>query len=653
MSTSPFFFKAFLGTNGRPAASGWLFAYAAGSTTPKSIFFDRNNTIPLANPLRLDGNGVAPQFFTESGLYDFKVFEYNFVTPDEPGASCFTAEDIDGETGSGGGPSYVLPIATETILGGVKPDGVTTFVDPDTGVLTAPEASYTLPIATTVALGGVKPDGTTVQVDGVTGVLSVIPEELTPEVAGYAEGGYTEYSWVNQYGNILGQSSLQRGTNLFRIQDFIDGMVLKFRWIGDLGSLNTAQTVFIEGLIGGQVMGQFDLTPPSNGDYNVAYEATLYLSSVGVSSSYINIQSRVDFSKNGSAPAAPLYSHTRYWSAGPFANSGSVDAGMVVMRSVAGGYQQRSFQAWMENAQRSSTPDPALLFQPLEDQRLSKENSVDFAVVAANAVRVSTTTPDTTPVIGSTFWDADAKTIATHVENGSTLQHGQELVLYARNNSGVTIGNGKVVYVTGSSGLKCTVALASAGDPAKNSVLAVATQEIANNSDGYVTCVGRVNDIDTSAFTDGAELWLSDSVLGGLTATMPSGGSARVHIGHVIRAHATQGSLSVAIERFPYAHELSGAGVTTRTGTSATASGTAITRYTGTGGHTEALPAATTVNGEIRKYRNSGTGPWTITANGGDLIDPGNPAALVSSVTILPGQTLHIYVAVTGLWEAF
>lgn len=134
MSTSPFFFKAFLGTNGRPAASGWLFAYAAGSSTLKGIFADRNNTIPLANPMRLDGNGVAPQFFTEAGIYDFKAFEYNFVTPLLPGPSCFTAEDIDGEAG-GGGSTYVLPIATETILGGVKPDDTTVQVDPLTGVL--------------------------------------------------------------------------------------------------------------------------------------------------------------------------------------------------------------------------------------------------------------------------------------------------------------------------------------------------------------------------------------------------------------------------------------------------------------------------------------------------------------------------------------
>ena len=648
MSTSPFFFKAFLGTNGRPAASGWFFAYAAGSTVPKPIYSDRNNTIPLANPLRLDGNGVCPQFFTEAGLYDFKVYEYNFVTPSAPGPSCFTAEDIDGETGSGGGPAYVLPIATETILGGVKPDGVTTFVDPVTGKLTAPEASYTLPVATTGTLGGIKPDGTTVQVDGVTGVLSVIPEEQTPELAGYAEGGYTEFTWINQLGTILGNSSMIRGVNSFSMSDFLAGMVMKFRWVGNLNSMNTTDVVFIEGLLGGQQMGQFDITPPVSGDYNVIYEATVYASSVGVSSTYLDVQSRVDFSKNGAEPAAPLYSHIRYWSVGSFLNTASIDVGVRLYKPYTG-YQQKSFQAWMENAQRSSTPDPAPLFQPLEDQRLSTDRSVAFATATARAFRVDTVTPDATPVIGSTFWDADAKTLATHVENGSTLQHGQELVLYARNNSGANILDGQCVYITGASGNKCTIALASAINRTASHIIAVATQNINNNSDGYVTLAGRVNDINTAGFAEGAEVWLGDTP-GSLVATLPSGASVRARIGYIIRSHATQGAMEVSINRFPFLSELSGSGVTTRTGSGST-SLTRFTRYTGSGGDTELLPVAGTITAD-RYYRNSGAGLWIIATQGGQFIDYGDPSNPVASVTLLPGQTLHLY-AISGLWEAF
>jgi len=61
--------------------------------------------------------------------------------------------------------SYVLPIATPSVLGGVKPDGTTILVDA-TGKISAASATTTLPVATTATLGVVKPDGTTITVDG-------------------------------------------------------------------------------------------------------------------------------------------------------------------------------------------------------------------------------------------------------------------------------------------------------------------------------------------------------------------------------------------------------------------------------------------------------------------------------------------------------
>ena len=66
---------------------------------------------------------------------------------------------------------YILPVATPSILGGVKPDGTTILVDATGKISTA--GTTALPIATTTTLGGVKPDGTTITVDG-TGKLSSV-----------------------------------------------------------------------------------------------------------------------------------------------------------------------------------------------------------------------------------------------------------------------------------------------------------------------------------------------------------------------------------------------------------------------------------------------------------------------------------------------
>lgn len=61
---------------------------------------------------------------------------------------------------------YVLPVATEDKLGGVKPDGTTIKIDEDGTIHGA--NTYELPTATTEVLGGVKIDGDTIKVnDGV------------------------------------------------------------------------------------------------------------------------------------------------------------------------------------------------------------------------------------------------------------------------------------------------------------------------------------------------------------------------------------------------------------------------------------------------------------------------------------------------------
>lgn len=544
MSTSPFFFKAFLGTNGRPAASGWLFAYAAGSTTPKPIFSDRNNTIPLANPLRLDGNGVAPQFFTEAGLYDFKVFEYNFVTPDEPGPSCFTAEDIDGETGGGGGSPYVLPIATETILGGVKPDGVTTFVDEVTGVISV----------------GSSEEKTICVVVGENAHAQII--SLAPNANGNPE--------------VLAQVDLPAG--FFNNHSRLSLSVL--------------------------VSSQNSPTPVGN---------LMFIGYLGVVGSEVSVF--------GTSPTGTNVVGTAPVKCELFADSAT---GLISSQATA------TQDGFTDNSNKS-VGQPFDFSQPLRFSLRGMHLSASSLSVTVWP-HVFTTYEDTAAIVGA----------------GS---YGQELVLYARNNSGVNILDGQCVYITGASGNKCTIALADSDNSTASHIIAVATQDINNNADGYVTLAGRVNDIDTSAFAEGAEVWLGD-VPGSLVSTIPSGANVRARVGYIIRSHATQGALEVSINRYPFFSELSGNGVTTRTTTSATSAPTRFVRYTGTGGHTEPLPTATTISAD-RYYRNSGTGPWTITANGGDLIDPGNPAALVSSVTLLPGQTLHIYVALTGLWEAF
>jgi hypothetical protein len=70
--------------------------------------------------------------------------------------------------------SYTLPVATTTVLGGVKVDGTTITITSD-GIITSVGGggggTYTLPPATTTTLGGVIPDGISISVDS-NGVIT-------------------------------------------------------------------------------------------------------------------------------------------------------------------------------------------------------------------------------------------------------------------------------------------------------------------------------------------------------------------------------------------------------------------------------------------------------------------------------------------------
>ena len=61
-----------------PLSGGKVYAYAAGTTTPKTIWTDRGKTTPAANPYTLDSNGTAQLY--GDGLYRFVIKTSTGVT---------------------------------------------------------------------------------------------------------------------------------------------------------------------------------------------------------------------------------------------------------------------------------------------------------------------------------------------------------------------------------------------------------------------------------------------------------------------------------------------------------------------------------------------------------------------------------------------
>jgi len=138
-----------------------------------------------------------------------------------------------------------------------------------------------------------------------------------------------------------------------------------------------------------------------------------------------------------------------------------------------------------------------------------------------NSVRLSTSPTGTLTNVGQLYFDATNVTPSIPLNANVTLQIGQEEHVRARNNTGVQINDGQVVYINSAQGNNPTIALANADSVNTSEVIGVATENIADNGTGFVTTYGTVNGINTSAFNVGDILYLS-ATNGTITNAIPT-----------------------------------------------------------------------------------------------------------------------------------
>lgn len=130
-----------------------------------------------------------------------------------------------------------------------------------------------------------------------------------------------------------------------------------------------------------------------------------------------------------------------------------------------------------------------------------------------------------------------------------TLQLGLEELVHVYNNNGVDFVDLNVIRVTGSQGLRVTASLAQANSElTSTTTFAVVTEPILKNQQGYATTRGIVRDVDTSAFTEGAQLYLSPTVPGGITQVKPVAPNHTVTIGWCVRSHHVNGMIYVSLQ---------------------------------------------------------------------------------------------------------
>jgi len=142
----------------------------------------------------------------------------------------------------------------------------------------------------------------------------------------------------------------------------------------------------------------------------------------------------------------------------------------------------------------------------------------------------------------------------------------KSLEVYVRNQTGATLTAGTIVYINGATGNRPTVTKAQANNDANSAqTFGFVKTSIANNGFGYVIVRGEVENIDTSALTEGQQLYLSPTTAGTWTTTKPYAPDHLVYVGIVIRSHPTQGVILVAIQNGYELDEIHDVKITTPT----------------------------------------------------------------------------------------
>ena len=232
-----------------------------------------------------------------------------------------------------------------------------------------------------------------------------------------------------------------------------------------------------------------------------------------------------------------------------------------VISSPSGG--TRTFQGnIIVNSGLTSTTISATTYQNLPDNVTGNYLPLSGGTVTGNTIFTSGLTInyidfDTTPTVpnptgGTLYYDSTENALSYKPitpSNDVTVNLGQESLIRIYNNSGVQINNGQALHITGATSGSPTVSLAigTGGDSVQFQISGIATHDIPNSSFGFMTVFGVVRDLNLTAFTVGEQIYLSQTVPGGLSSYSGLSITGRTcEVGHILDNSAS-GKLQVAI----------------------------------------------------------------------------------------------------------
>jgi hypothetical protein len=156
----------------------------------------------------------------------------------------------------------------------------------------------------------------------------------------------------------------------------------------------------------------------------------------------------------------------------------------------------------------------------------------------------------TSPISAAVSGTQATITIDQAAITGSTAAINAQVVRFlVKNTTGTTIPKGSAVYVSGATGDNALISLASAtSETTSSKTLGITSESIATDAFGYVVEAGYLTDIDTSATTAGAAVWLGNTPGSLVFVTPPAEPSHAVYLGVVVRVQSNNGSILVKVQ---------------------------------------------------------------------------------------------------------
>jgi hypothetical protein len=146
------------------------------------------------------------------------------------------------------------------------------------------------------------------------------------------------------------------------------------------------------------------------------------------------------------------------------------------------------------------------------------------------------------------FYDGDSRVLKLYNDIPDVaLDIGEENWVRVVNKTGSQINNGQVVYINGAQGNRPTIALADNREETKaDTIIGVATHDIGDNQEGFVTTFGLVREVNTSTYTEGDALYVGEN--GALINVKPETPLHSVLVGYAVNS-TNNGQIIVSIQK--------------------------------------------------------------------------------------------------------